>query len=85
MAIQVWLRGRNADGTRSDLFDDITAVCGDITLEGDVRGASRKLSFQVVRDKMDYFLSRVGSLERGDAVLVSDSGVPDVRDAVFYG
>lgn len=85
MAVQVWLRGRNADGTRSDLFDDITAVCGDITLEGDVRAASRKLSFEVVRDKMDYFLSRVGSLERGDAVLVSDSGVPDVRDAIFYG
>ena len=85
MPLQIYLRGRNADGTRSPLYKDITSVCGAITLEGEVKGASRKLSFEVVRKKMDYFLDMVGTLERGDAVLVSDTGSPDIDKAVFYG
>lgn len=85
MPLQIYLRGRNEDGTRSPLYKDITSVCGAITLEGEVKGASRKLSFEVVRKKMDYFLDMVGTLERGDAVLVSDTGSPDINKAVFYG
>lgn len=85
MALQIYLRGRNEDGTRASTYKDITSVCGAITLEGEVKAASRKLTFEVVRKKMDYFLDMVGSLERGDGVLVSDTGSPDIHKAVFYG
>lgn len=79
--LRIFQRGRNEDGTRSDELTDITMICGGITLEGAVKAASRKLTLDVLRDKQDYYLGRIASIQRGDAIVLDNGG----KDFVFYG
>ena len=79
--LRIYQRGRNDDGTRSDALTDITMICGGIQLEGAVEAASRKLSFDVLRRKVDYYLSGIANIQRGDAIILDDGS----EDYVFYG
>lgn len=79
--LRIYQRGRNGDGTRSDDLTDITMICGGIQLEGAVEAASRKLTFDVLRRKVDYYLSGVANIQRGDAIILDDGS----EDYVFYG
>lgn len=79
--LRVYLRGRTADGGRSQELIDITMLCGGITLEGSVKAASRKLTLEVLRDGQDYYLGKIASVRRGDAVVLDDGTSP----YVFYG
>lgn len=83
--MKIFVRGRNEDGVRSNVFKDITPLCGAVTLQGEVKAASRKMTFEVLREKMDYYLSQHGTLNRGDGVILSDSDTPDPATAAFYG
>lgn len=83
--MRIYLRGRNSDGSRSNAFTDITPICGAITMQGDVKAASRELSFEVLRADMDYYLSGLGTLSRGDGVLLTDGESPDPATAAFFG
>lgn len=60
---------------------DITMLCGGITLEGAVTAASRKLTFEVLRDQQDYYLSQIATIRRGDAIALDDGS----NEYVFYG
>lgn len=79
--LRVYLRGRTADGGRSQELIDITMLCGGITLEGSVKAASRKLTLEVLRDGQDYYLGKIASVRRGDAIVLDDGTSP----YVFYG
>ena len=79
--LRVYQRGKNADGTRSSEMKDITMICGGIQLEGSVKGASRKLTFEALRDGQDYYLSSYASIHRGDAIALDDGS----NNYVFYG
>lgn len=56
-------------------------LCGGITLEGAVTAASRKLTFEVLRDQQDYYLSQIATIRRGDAIALDDGS----NEYVFYG
>ena len=60
---------------------DITMLCCGITLEGAVTAASRKLTFEVLRDHQDYYLSQIATIRRGDAIALDDGS----NEYVFYG
>lgn len=79
--LRIYLRGRTADGGRSDELTDITAVCSGVTLEGSVSGASRKLTLNVLRYKADYYLGQRANIKRGDGIVLDDGGA----NYVFYG
>lgn len=79
--LRIYQRGRNSDGSRSNAMTDITMLCGGITLEGAVTAASRKLTFEVLRDQQDYYLSQIATIRRGDAIALDDGSA----DYVFYG
>lgn len=79
--LRIYLRGRKSDGSRSDELKDITAVCGGVTLEGSVSGASRKLTLNVLRYKADYYLGDRASIKRGDGIVLDDGSA----SYIFYG
>ncbi len=79
--LRIYQRGRNADGSRSNAMTDITMLCGGITLAGAVTAASRKLTFEVLRDQQDYYLSQIATIRRGDAIALDDGS----NEYVFYG
>lgn len=79
--LRIYLRGRDAKGYRSSELIDITALCGGITLEGSVEGASRKLTVRCQRAGMDYYLGQVASVRRGDGIVLDDGS----ENYVFYG
>ena len=56
-------------------------LCCGITLEGAVTAASRKLTFEVLRDHQDYYLSQIATIRRGDAIALDDGS----NEYVFYG
>lgn len=56
-------------------------LCGGITLEGAVTAASRKLTFEVLCDQQDYYLSQIATIRRGDAIALDDGS----NEYVFYG
>lgn len=72
--MRIYLRGRNDDGTRSAELKDITAICSNVHMEGHVKGASRSVTLSVLRNEEDYFLGKLGSLQRGDMIQLKDAG-----------
>lgn len=86
---RIYLRGRNDDGSRSPDLKDITAICSGVKIEGAVKSASRKMTFDVLRWKKDYYLGQVTNIARGDAIVVKDPELFDenqpYEDMVFYG
>lgn len=83
--MRIYVRGRNSDGSRSNAFTDITPICGAVTMQGEVKAASRQLRFEVLRKDLDYYLSGLGTLNRGDGVLLTDGDTPDPATAAFFG
>lgn len=85
MSLHIWLRARDDDGERQDKYNDITALCGGLTLQGEVKQASRKLCFDVIRDDADYYLSSHVKIRRGDGIVVTDTDTINLDDSIFFG
>lgn len=79
--LRVYMRGRSDDGYRSDQLIDITSLCSGIQLEGAVEAASRKLTFNALRAKQDYYLGQIADIRRGDGIILDDGS----ENYVFYG
>lgn len=80
--IRIMLRGRDSDGKRTDDLKDITALCGAIKLEGEIKQASRKLTFNVIRKGQDYFMRIAENINRGDCIILKNYKTNEI---IFYG
>lgn len=72
MSLKIFLRGRDEAGERTNDLREITAVCSGIALSGDVQSCARKLTMNVLRKDLDYYLGYIGGLGRGDALFLRD-------------